>query len=128
VARARGAELRLLAAYDAVLGTRLPDSVSSVLAALRADHAVHLGRLPSPSPSPGEGRSVTASAAAPPGSPIPASLASVLANLSALELAASGDRADDCLSAGRELAALLGSVAASEASHVTVLGALRTNR
>jgi hypothetical protein len=102
-------ERALLAAYDTALAT-VP-ALAARLAPLRAEHLAHLtalgATLPSPTPTP-----------TPAGSgPAPV----VLQQLKALERSSAQAHGNDALSASRELAPVLASLAASEASHGVVL-------
>lgn len=112
-ARAAVSELALLASYDAALG-RHP-RLRPALVPLRAHHAAHLAALGGgrAAPSPPTGSGV-----------VPPHPRTALARLVAAERTAAAGRARDCLDAGAELAPLLGSVAASEASHAALLEAL----
>ena len=97
-------EQGLVDAYGAALRA-LPEH-TALLAPLLGDHAAHLAALgPAPSPSPTR-------------SPLPRAS---LARLAALERSAAAQHARDALVASHELAALLASLAACEASHVAVL-------
>jgi Arc/MetJ family transcription regulator len=108
-------ERSLLREYDAVL-LALP-GLAARLVPLRGHHAEHLlaltGETATPSPGP--------SSDPVPQVPLPATAAAALAGLVEAErMAAAGHRAG-ALAASRELAALLASLAASEASHPVVL-------
>jgi hypothetical protein len=109
-------ERRLLAAYDAAL-VRDP-ALAERLAPLRAEHAAHLAALgvadpPGPSASP---------APAVPSPPLPAAPGALLPALADLERTTSTAHAGAAVRSGRGLAAVLASLAASEASHVVALG------
>ena len=93
-------ERALLSSYDAVLAA-LP-TLAARLAPLRAEHEQHLAALAAPSPSP---------------SPSAAPTVRTVAQLVALERTTAAAHATDALSASRELAMVLASLAASEASH-----------
>jgi hypothetical protein len=101
------AELSLLAMYDAALASARPIR-AVVLQAVRNDHVEHLRALRGPattaSPSPGQ----------------PAT-APTLAQLVEAERASGLAHATSALTASPTLAALLASVAASEASHPVAL-------
>lgn len=104
-------ERELVAAYTLALQA-LPQH-SPLLAALLGDHSAHLARLvPAPAPTP------TASATPPtaPTSPKPS-----LRALALLERDAARAHATAVVAASRELAAVLASLAACEASHAAVL-------
>ena len=123
-------ELSLMQRYDDALaatsgpaasrpaGSRLAAS----LAALRAEHAVHvaaLGAFPTPAgtaPDPITPRASATRRLSATGRP-----GSVLAALAEQERLVSGAHARDALVASRELAAVLATLAASEASHVVAL-------
>lgn len=114
-------ERALLTAYDAAVAA-LP-AQALLLGGLRAQHAEHLALLTAPS----DGSPTSSGAATPsPIAPGPAASASapgsVLAALVALERATSGAHAEATLQAReRDLAVLLGTLAASEASHPLAL-------
>jgi hypothetical protein len=116
----------LLDAYDAAL--LAAPSLALRLAPLRAEHAEHLLALddadpaPAPSGSPSPSRSPSASAsAAPPPPPPPADPATVLAGLVALEAETATGHGAGAVDASRELAVVLATLAASEASHRVAL-------
>lgn len=98
-------ERALVQQYDAAL-VALPD-LAAALAAVRAEHAEHLAALlgaqPSAAPSAGPAAPVT------------------LTVLVAAEREAAAAHGQGALEASRELAGLLASLAASEASHPVVL-------
>ena len=108
-------ERSLLREYDAVLLV-LPD-LAARLIPLREHHAEHLlaltGEPATPSPEP----SGAPAAQVPP----PVTAAAALAGLADAERAAAGAHRAGAVAASRELAALLASLAASEASHPVVL-------
>lgn len=97
-------EQALVDAYGAALGAH-PEH-TTLLASLLGDHAAHLAAL---------GPSTASTPTAVP-SPAPS-----LRRLAALERSAATQHARDALTASRELAALLASLAACEASHAAVL-------
>lgn len=103
-------ELALLAQYDAAV-LALPDR-AAVLMSVRAEHAAHLAALQAPSASP-------SAAPSPPPAPSPGPVS--MAALVVAEREAGAAHAQAVLEASRELAGLLGSLAASEASHAVVL-------
>jgi hypothetical protein len=110
-------ERSLLAAYDAALG--LAPALAERLAPLRAEHAEHLAaldvpQLPTPSTEP--------SATPTPAPVLPADPPALLVALAGLERSAATAHADACVRAGRGLAVVLASAAASEASHPVALG------
>ena len=112
----------LLAAYDATL--RAHPTLANRLRPVRADHAAHvtaLRRLLTPA---GGHRRTSASPTppAPTAAPVPADPAAALAALRTAEQSAYAARTRSCLAAATDRAALLGSIAASEASHGVVLG------
>lgn len=116
--RAAAAEMRLLAGYDAAL--RRHPCLRATLSPLRAEHAAHLSALrgagtPS-APAPSARASTSARSAQ-------ASAPSAVRGLVAAERAAARARARDCLGASPQLAGLLASIGASEASHLLVLAA-----
>ena len=107
-------ERALLREYDAVLLV-LP-ALATRLTPLRTEHAEHLAALlgrPEPSGPP--------SAPAAPRVPPAGTAAAALAGLVAAERAAAAEHGSGALSASRELAPLLASLSASEASHPVVL-------
>jgi hypothetical protein len=99
-------EVELLSAYDEALAAAAPGA-SAELAAVRADHEAHLAALGAPSPA--ASPSASAQVPASPGA------------LAARERSAAAAHAADALRASRPLAALLASMAASEASHLVAL-------
>ncbi len=105
-------EVDLCALYDAGIA-RYP-SLAARLRPIRTDHGAQLsallatGKQRQPRPS-----STT---------PIPASAAATLQTLAAAETAAISRRSAHCLTTSRPNAALLGSIAASDASHLIPLG------
>jgi hypothetical protein len=105
-------ERALLAAYDAApRGARL-----GALAAVRADHEAHLAALAAPVPGPSTPvPSPTTTAAPPAATPV------TIGELAAHERATAAAHATDALRASRPLAAVLASLAASEASHAVAL-------
>lgn len=107
-------ERALLREYDAVLLT-LP-ALAARLTPLRAEHAEHLvALLGGPEPS------APASAPAAPAVPPPATAAAALTGLVSAEREAAAGHRQAAVDASRELAAVLASLAASEASHPVVL-------
>ena len=112
VAAALTRERRLLALYDAALAAR-PD-LAARLRALRAEHAVHLEALqpPGPTASPTPGPTQTA-ASLPPEAALDALLVA--------EERAAREHAAAARTASGGLAAVLASLAASEASHRVAL-------
>lgn len=113
-------ELALLAAYDAALAAT--PALASRLAPLRAEHAEHLSALGS-----GPARKSTPSPAtdpAPDAGPGGTGPRGVQArrSLVTVELAAAAAHAAAALTASARLAAVLASLAASEASHQVALG------
>ena len=107
-------ERALLREYDWLL-LALP-GLGARLTPLRAHHAEHLAALLGPeaalTASPGAASTVV---------PPPASAAVALATLRAAERAAGDLHARDCLAASRSLAGVLGSLSASELSHLVAL-------
>jgi len=115
-------EQALLAQYDAVLAAH--PALAARLSAVREEHAEHLRALlgrdetvpagPSDGPSP---------AASPSSAPVaPADPAAALAGLVGAEAATGAAHAGAALEAGGQLAGVLASLAASEATHRLVLG------
>ena len=98
-------ERELLAAYDAV--TAAVPTAAARLSAVRAEHEQHLAALV---------RTPVSSAP-----PTPPAVARTLAQLAALERTSAAGHAADALRASRGLAAVLASLAASEASHPVAL-------
>ena len=124
-------ERTLLQAYDLALQQR-PD-LAPLLAPLRAEHAEHVTALdvpeletPAPTgtgttaPSPG-GTSPAPSTTAPAPPLLPADPAAVPAALAELERSTAAAHAEAVLRAGRGLAVVLASAAASESSHAVAL-------
>jgi hypothetical protein len=110
-------ERSLLAAYDAAVA--LVPALAERLGPLRAEHAAHLAALAVPElPPPSSGPSASPSPAP---QALPADPAGLLAALAGLERAAASAHADACVRAGRGLAVVLASAAASEASHPVAL-------
>lgn len=123
-------EVGLLAAYDATLAAH--PALAPALQPLRAEHAEHrrvvLDRLGDDAEAePEAAGSPPGAAPGPPPVPVaPADPAAAVAELSRREDDAARDRRRSTLSVSSPLAPLLGSVAASEASHPLVLaGAVR---
>jgi hypothetical protein len=112
-------ELALLARYDAVLAAR--PGLSARLRPLRGHHAEHLAALRDPSASPSPTGAAPSPSAAPPTVPLPADDAAALAALTAAERETGQAHGRDCLAASRPLAAVLGSLSASELSHAVAL-------
>lgn len=127
-ARAGERERALLAAYDeAALAA---PSLAPRLAALRAEHAEHaraVGAVDPAAPPAASGAPSPLSSSAPPSpgpsrAPVPPrDPAAVLAGLLAAEQEAAAEHGRDALLASRELAGVLASLAASEASHAVAL-------
>lgn len=114
-------EQRLLAAYDAAAA--LVPTLAERLLPLRAEHAEHLAALgvpELPAPAPAD-PSAAPTPVAPTAPPLPADPPALLAALADLERSASTAHADACVRAGRGLAVVLASAAASEASHPVAL-------
>lgn len=122
-------EQALVDAYDtAVLAA---PALAAKLAAVRAEHLAHLDALEAADPAPPATASPSASptaspvdpappsAPAPP--PAPADPATVLARLVAVEAEAATAHANGAVVASRELAVVLATLAASEASHGVAL-------
>jgi hypothetical protein len=118
-------EQELLAAYDA--GLLAAPGLAPRLAPLRAQHAEHLAVLetadpaPPPSAAPSASASPTAAPSVPAPPAAPADPAIVLAELVVLENDAGAAHADAAVEASRELAPVLATLAASEASHRVAL-------
>ena len=128
-------ERRLLEAYDLALQRR-PD-LAPLLGALRAEHADHVAALgvpevePTPSASlgspatpqaaPAETGPAAATASPAPPPLLPADPAAVPAALADLERRTAAVHSDAVLRAGRGLAVVLASAAASESSHAVAL-------
>ena len=117
-------EQQLLDRYDATMAAH-PDLTSRLtpLRAHHADHASALQRLLGSAaggavPSPAASDPVTLPSSGP---SVPADATGALAALHEAEHAASGARARSCVSARADRAALLGSIAACEASHEVLL-------
>ena len=121
------AEEVMIARYDAVMTASA--SLAARLRPLRAEHRLHLGQLrsrlivppasavaPSPSPLP-SGRSPAGPGSVPPGP------AAAISYLQAAEHAAAAMLLRQLAAVSPSLAQLMASVAASEATHVTVLAA-----
>ena len=114
-------ERRLLAAYDAAAA--LVPALAERLVPVRAEHAEHLAALgvpELPSPAPAD-PTAAPTPVAPTAPPLPADPPALLASLADLERSASTAHADACVRAGRGLAVVLASAAASEASHPVAL-------
>lgn len=109
-------ERALLREYEAVLLV-LPD-LAVRLTPLMAEHAEHLLSLTRATATP----SAAASGDPVPQVPPPATAAAALSGLVTAERAAATAHATAALEASRELAGLLASLSASEASHPVVLG------
>jgi hypothetical protein len=115
------AEVRsLLAAYAAVIATH--PATGSRLRPFAAETRAHdralsgpPGALPTPSPR------TASSGSSPAPSPVPATQAAAVAWLAGLERAAAVRRRRELLRAGPDLARLLASVGASEATHAALL-------
>lgn len=103
-------ERRLLAAYDAAVV--LAPQLSAQLTPLRAQHAEHLAALGVPERLP-------PALPAPP--PLPSDPPALLAALAELERDTATVHGDAAVLAGRGLAVVLASLAASEASHPVAL-------
>jgi hypothetical protein len=115
-------ERELMAAYDAA-AERAPD-LAERLAPLRAQHAEHLAALSLPEPPPADPTATpgaTPSSAPVPGPVLPDDPAGLLSALAELERRAATEHAGTAVRAGRGLAVVLASAAASEASHVGAL-------
>lgn len=108
-------ERAMLAAYDAALA--LVPQLADRLAPVRAEHAEHLAALGVPDPVPS---APPAPASAPPPA-LPAEPGALLAALADLERSTSVTHAGAAVHAGRGLAVVLASAAASEASHPLAL-------
>jgi hypothetical protein len=106
------AEVDLCALYDEAIG-RHP-SLAARLRPLRTDHGAQLKALLATGTQRGPRSTLTTR--------IPASAAATLQTLAAAETAAVSRRSAHCLTASRPNAALLGSIAASDASHLIPLG------
>ncbi|MDX6222788.1 MAG: hypothetical protein QOD91_1842 [Frankiales bacterium] len=102
-------ERGLLASYDAV--TKAHPSLKTALAPLRAAHAAHVKALKVS----GKGKALAG---------LPAGQAQALSRLAAAEQNASDTTAAVCVTCPTEAAALLGSIAAADASHVVLLHAI----
>jgi rubrerythrin len=120
-----GAERALIAAYRAAAPhVSAGTSVSAALAALVAEHEQHLTQLTSRLIVPaGSADSAPVKAATPVS--IPAGVPSALSALAEAEQAAAQRLATQLLEMPASLAQLLASISASEATHVPVLDALR---
>lgn len=105
-------ERRLVAGYVSAIAA-IP-SLRARLQPIHGDHAAHLAALQRAAGS-------TPSSPAPRPS-LPTSASATLAALVHAESAAAAARIRSCLHANQQDAALLGSIAASEASHVVALG------
>lgn len=114
-------ERALLAAYDAAV--LAAPSLAGRIAAVRAEHAQHAAAVAGPAAATNGPRSTDATPGASPSpSPVrPRDAAAVLAELVAAERDAATRHASDALLSSRELAAVLASLAASEAAHVVAL-------
>ena len=124
-AAALSRERGLLALYDRVLADRaaLADpAVVARLAPLRADHAVHLAALEVPVPDSAT-RGTTAPTPSPAAGPATSPAGPVtLHELATAERVAAADGLRALVTASRELAVVLASVCACEATHAQVLG------
>jgi hypothetical protein len=135
LAGALSAEAALLASYDATVGAH--PALTPALAAIHADHTAHQSALAAElsrrevaqrsagrpkSPQPAVGSPPPGSMPAPP--PVPADVPAAVRALVAAETTAAGARGTEAVAAAADLAALLGSVAASEAAHAAVLALL----
>lgn len=114
-------ERRLLAAYDAAVV--LAPALADLLTPLRAEHAEHLAalgvaELPAPTADPSAPPPV---AVLPPPPALPSDPAALRAALAELERATANVHGDAAVLAGRGLAVVLASLAASEASHPVAL-------
>jgi hypothetical protein len=106
-------EEALLAEYDGLVAAY--PVLGPLLGPLRADHAAHLAAL-------APDRAATPSATpTPPGAAAAVPRAAAVARVVAAERAASREHALGALTASRELAGVLGQLAACEASHAAVL-------
>jgi hypothetical protein len=99
-------ERTLLASYDAV--AKAHPALKTKLAPLRAAHAAHLKALKVT----GSGKAISG---------LPTAQAQALSRLAAAEQKAADSTAAACVTCPTEAAALLGSIAAADASHVLVL-------
>jgi hypothetical protein len=104
------AERALLAQYDAVIA-RFPGLRRA--AAVRADHAAHVGALRTLVHAPVAGTPVPVS--------VPATAAAALAALRAAEVSAAARATAACVAAPASRAPLLGSLAACESAHLVLL-------
>jgi hypothetical protein len=98
-------EQALLARYDAAAAAS--PALAAQIAAIQAEHVQHLAALGYPVPSPGASNTPSPAVAAPP----------TLAELATAERAAAAQHTAAALQASRELAVVLATLAASEASH-----------
>lgn len=105
------AEAALIAQYDATL--KAHPALRGRLQPLRSQHAVHLSALTKLIG--GKGRIGVATSA------VPADQTAALQALRAAEQAAAAARTRSCIAAAADRCGLLGSIAASEASHVELL-------
>lgn len=113
-------EARLISAYDDAI-TANP-ALATTLRALRADHVAHLRALVPGAALPTPTAATSAGAMARSGAPASGSTAAaVLPGLSDAENAAAAARVDDLMTAPGNLARLLASIGACEASHVQLL-------
>jgi hypothetical protein len=117
-------ELTLLAAYDQAIASA--PVLAGPLAALRADHASHRDALLAAGARRSAGVTAPATPTLPP--PGPRRRAAVLRRLATAEQAASAAHAASCVSAARDVAPLLGSLAACEHAHGDALAAIGTGR
>lgn len=117
LAAAYSDELALLARYDAALRRR--PELAATLRPVREHHARHRDALVAAG-----AQATGASATASTGGGSATTRSATLRALAAAEHAAADARLAECLHAPRALAALLGSLAASEATHADQLGDL----
>jgi hypothetical protein len=101
-------ERALVESYQAAAASS-SSAVAAAIGPMVAEHTQHLATLGAGSPAPS------------PSSPPTAPLVPTLAQLAAAERAAAAEHAADALRASRPLAAVLASLAASEASHPVAL-------
>jgi hypothetical protein len=119
------AERLLITTYRAAIPHASADATASaVLAALLAEHEQHLAQLDSRLVVP-PGSADSAAPRTAPAASIPAGLPATLAALADAEQAASQRLATQLLDVPASLAQLLASISASEATHVPALAALR---
>jgi hypothetical protein len=103
-------ERALIERYQAAAASS-SSRIAALVAPMLAEHEQHLAALDAPSPTP----SATATTAPPPAVP-------TLAQLAAAERSAAAAHAGGAVAASRSLAAVLASLAASEASHAVLFG------